>query len=176
MPEMAGRTLHQKTLLQMKYLNVLLMSAFMFTLTTKAQPRKGDLAPELTLPDTQGKTFALSSLRGSVVLLDFWASWCRPCRENSPELVKLYAKFKGQGLQILGVSVDDNPSAWQRAVKVDKMTWPQVIVPAAEKNRVLSTYGVSYIPATFLMDRKGVLQEVDLRGGELEQAIQRLLK
>jgi peroxiredoxin len=173
---MGGRTLHQKTLLQMKYLFVLLSSSFMFTLTSKAQPRKGDPAPELSLPDAQGKALTLSSLRGSVVLLDFWASWCGPCRENSPELVKLYSKYKGQGLQILGVSVDDNRTAWQRAVKTDKMTWPQVIVPAAEKNRVLSTYGVSYIPATFLMDRKGVLQEVDLRSGELEQAIQRLLK
>ena len=160
----------------MKYLFALLLGAFMFTLTSKAQPRKGDPSPELTLPDAQGKALTLSSLRGSVVLLDFWASWCRPCRENSPELVKLYNKFKGQGFQILGVSVDDNRTAWQRAVKADKMTWPQVIVPSAEKNRVLSTYGVSYIPATFLMDRKGVLQEVDLHGVEMEQAIQRLLQ
>ena len=160
----------------MKYLFALLLGAFMFTLTSKAQPRKGDPAPELTLPDVQGKALTLSSLRGSVVLLDFWASWCRPCRENSPELVKLYNKFKGQGFQILGVSVDDNRTAWQRAVKADKITWPQVIVPSAEKNRVLSTYGVSYIPATFLMDRKGVLQEVDLHGVEMEQAIQRLLQ
>ena len=155
---------------------LLLLSTTLLSLATQAQPRKGDPAPELTLPDAQGKAMSLSSMRGSVVLLDFWASWCRPCRENSPELVKLYAKYKGQGLQILGVSVDDNRTAWQKAVKVDKMTWPQVIVPAAEKNRVLSNYGVSYIPATFLMDRKGVLQEVDLHGAELEQAIQRLLK
>lgn len=153
----------------------LLLGSTLLSLTTQAQPRKGDPAPELTLPDAQGKAMSLSSMRGSVVLLDFWASWCRPCRENSPELVKLYAKYKGRGLQILGVSVDDNRTAWQKAVKVDKMTWPQVIVPAAEKNRVLSNYGVSYIPATFLMDRKGVLQEADLHGAELEQAIQRLL-
>lgn len=173
---MGGGTIHQKTLLQMKYLFVLLLSTSMCTLTPKAQPRKGDPAPELILPDAQGKAIALSTLRGSVVLLDFWASWCRPCRENSPELVKLYNKFKGQGFQILGVSVDDYRTSWQRAVKADKMTWPQVIVPSAEKNRVLSTYGVSYIPATFLMDKKGILQEVDLHGAELEQAIQRLLK
>lgn len=173
---MAGGALHQKKLLQMKQLLVLMLSTTLLALTTKAQPRKGDPAPELTLPDAQGKAMSISTMRGSVVLLDFWASWCRPCRENSPELVKLYAKYKGQGLQILGVSVDDNRTAWQKAVKTDKMPWPQVIVPAAEKNRVLSAYGVSYIPATFLMDRKGVLQEVDLHGAELEQAIQRLLK
>lgn len=173
---MAGGTFHQKTLLQMKQILVLIFGTTLLSLSTQAQPRKGDPAPELILPDAQGKATSLSSLRGAVVLLDFWASWCRPCRENSPELVKLYAKYKGQGLQILGVSVDDNRTAWQRAVKTDKMTWPQVIVPASEKNRVLLAYGVSYIPATYLIDRKGVLQEVDLHGGELEQAIRRLLQ
>lgn len=160
----------------MRQLVLCFLSTCLLSLTAGAQPKKGDVAPELTLPDAQGKVMSLSSMRGAVVLLDFWASWCRPCRENSPELVKLYAKYKGQGLQILGVSVDDNRTAWQKAVKTDKMTWPQVIVPAAEKNRVLSNYGVSYIPATFLLDRKGILQEVDLHGGELEQAIQQLLK
>lgn len=160
----------------MRQLVLCFLSAYLLSLTAGAQPKKGDVAPELTLPDAQGKPQSLTSLRGSVVLLDFWASWCKPCRENSPELVRLYSKYKDQGLQILGVSVDDNRTAWQKAVKTDKMTWPQVIVPAAEKNRVLSNYGVSYIPATFLLDRKGILQEVDLHGGELEQAIQQLLK
>lgn len=156
-------------------LMTLLIGAFL-PLISFSQLRKGDKAPALSLPDAQGKPISITSLKGAVVLVDFWASWCRPCRENSPELVKLYAKFKDQGFQILGVSVDDNRTAWQRAVKADKMTWPQVIVPAIEKNRVLSTYGVAYIPATFLIDRNGVLQEVDLHGTELEQAVRRMLK
>jgi peroxiredoxin len=160
----------------MKNLLIIFIIGLLWPLGSAAQLRKGDKAPELKLPDAQGKSVALSSFKGSVVLLDFWASWCGPCRENSPELVKLYATFKGQGFEILGVSVDDNRTAWQRAVKADKMTWPQVIVPASEKNRVLSTYGVSYIPATFLMDRNGVLQEADLHGAELEKAIRRMLK
>lgn len=160
----------------MKNLWVIFIIGSFCPVATIAQPRKGDKAPELILPDAQGKNIAISSFKGSVVLLDFWASWCAPCRENSPELVKLYATFKGQGFQILGVSVDDNRTAWQRAVKADKMTWPQVIVPASAKNRVLSTYGVSYIPATFLMDRNGVLQEADLQGVALEEAVRRLLR
>jgi peroxiredoxin len=160
----------------MKILSVLLAGSLWLPLVSNAQPRKGDKAPELQLPDAQGKKIAISSYKGSVVLLDFWASWCRPCRENSPELVKLYAKYASKGLQIVGVSLDDNRTAWQRAVKADKMTWPQVIVPASEKNRVLSIYGVSYIPATFLMDRNGVLQEADLQGVALEEAVRRLLQ
>jgi peroxiredoxin len=172
----AGWFVHQKKLLQMKNLWIIFIIGSLWPLATVAQPRKGDKAPELRLPDAQGKNIAISSFKGSVVLLDFWASWCGPCRENSPELVKLYATFKGQGFQILGVSVDDNRSVWQRAVKADKMTWPQVIVPASAKNMVLSTYGVSYIPATFLVDRDGVLQEADLHGVALEQAVRRLLQ
>jgi peroxiredoxin len=160
----------------MKNLLLLLIIGALWPSAIHAQLRKGDKAPSLILPDAQGKTIALSSYMGKVVLLDFWASWCKPCRENSPELVRLYSTFKGQGLEILGVSVDDNRTAWQKAVKTDKMTWPQVIVPASDKNRVLSTYGVSYIPATFLMDRNGVLQEADLHGAELEEAIRRMLK
>jgi peroxiredoxin len=160
----------------MKILSVLLVCSSWLPLATSAQPRKGDKAPELVLPDAQGKKIAISSYKGSVVLVDFWASWCKPCRENSPELVKLYAKYASKGLQIVGVSLDDNRTAWQRAVKADKMTWPQVIVPNEDKNRVLSTYGVAYIPATFLMDRNGVLQEADLHGSALEEAVRRLLQ
>lgn len=160
----------------MKNLLLLFVMGGLWPLNISAQPRKGDKAPELRLPDLQGKPLSLSSYKGTVVLLDFWASWCKPCRENSRELVKLYSTFKGQGFEILGISLDDNPTAWQRAVKADKMTWPQVIVPTVEKNRVLSTYGVSYIPATFLMDRNGVLQEADLAGAALEAAVRRLLQ
>ena len=87
-----------------------------------AQPKVGTITPEIALPDANGQTISLSSLKGKVVLLDFWASWCGPCRRSNKETLSLYEQYKDKGFEILGVSIDENKEAWQKAVAQDKMT------------------------------------------------------
>ena len=115
-------------------------------------------APDFTLNDPDGKPFALSSLRGQYVILDFWASWCKPCRNSIPGMKELYAKYHDKGVEILGVSDDSKEESWKKALEEEQMPWPQVIDEFPVKNkpaRVGSLYGVHYIPSYFLLDKEG---------------------
>src|ERR1700730_240336 len=87
----------------------------------------GQTAADLSLPDLNGRTVSLSELKGKVVLIDFWASWCGPCRHNNPHLVKLYNKYHNRGLEIFGVSLDEDADSWKKAVSHDKLVWIQVL-------------------------------------------------
>src|SRR5918993_342039 len=89
--------------------------------------KAGMAAPEISLPGVNDTTISLSSLKGKVVLVDFWASWCLPCRKNNPELVRVYEKFKSQGFEILGVSIDQKKNDWLNAIRKDGLLWPQVV-------------------------------------------------
>lgn len=140
-----------------------------------AQIKKGMPAPEIKLNDIDGQTTTLSSYKGKVVLLDFWASWCMPCRKNNPNLVALYKKFKGAGFEILGVSIDENNVAWKKAIEKDGLTWKQVVDNAGWNATSTLDYGVEGIPASFLIDRNGVIKGVNLEGRELEGAVKKLL-
>jgi thiol-disulfide isomerase/thioredoxin len=141
-----------------------------------AQIKTGQPAPELSLPDGNGNPVQLSSLVGSVVLIDFWASWCGPCRMNNPHLVKLYGKYHNKGLEILGISLDNNSQAWKAAIGQDGIRWPQVIDIKGWDAASAATYGVNSIPASFLLDRNGVIRAVNLVGWRLESKIKTLLK
>ena len=141
-----------------------------------AQLRKGQEAPAITLPNMQDSMVSLSSFKGKVVLLDFWASWCGPCRRSNPGLVKLYKEFKDQGLEMIGVSVDQGKMAWLDAVKEDKLPYLQLIDSRGSKSEVLDSYGIQVIPTQFLIDKEGYLREMDLRSGALRTAIKKLLK
>ncbi len=149
--------------------------AVFFFKTTHAQPRQGQLAAEIALLSTTGDTLRLSSLKGKVVLLDFWASWCGPCRIANKGLAKLYPKFKDKGFEIFAVSLDSDKGNWRNAIKIDKVSWMQVIDPGGWNAPTASTWGIMALPTSYLIDREGRLIAMDLHGKELEKALKELI-
>lgn len=135
----------------------------------------GQQAPDFTLNSPEGKPVALSSLRGKYVLIDFWASWCGPCRMENPNVVRMYDKFKSKGFDIYGVSLDDNEKAWKTAIERDKLGWLHGSELKKWKSDVAQTYGVNAIPATFLLDKEGKIIAKNLRGAALENKLTELL-
>ena len=152
-----------------------LLLLFLCSLPIAAQIKRSQPAPDFNLPDPSGKMHALSSLKGTVVLVDFWASWCIPCRFNNPSLVKLYAKYGQQGFQIVGISLDKDRAAWQKAIKSDKLTWTQLLDDANNQQSPTLVYGVSAIPTTFLIDKVGVVRAANLHGRELDAMVSKLI-
>ena len=150
-------------------------SAIVFFKTANAQPHQGEMAQEIALPSVSGDTIHLSSLKGKVVLLDFWASWCGPCRSSNKELTKLYPKYKNKGFEILGVSLDDELSKWKTAIAKDKITWLQVNEPGGWDAKTAAMWNISAIPTSFLIDKEGKLIAMDLTGKELEKALKYLI-
>jgi peroxiredoxin len=132
-------------------------------------------APEITLQDTAGKLFSLSSLRGKVVLIDFWASWCRPCRVENPNMVKLYQNYKQYGFDILGVSLDQSKDNWVGAIEKDGLIWNHVSDLKGWQSAAGAAYGVRSIPFTVLVDKKGNIIAKGLRGQALEEKIREVL-
>ncbi|NIJ51116.1 TlpA disulfide reductase family protein [Dyadobacter arcticus] len=135
----------------------------------------GEVAPDFTLNSPEGQPVALSSLRGKFVLIDFWASWCGPCRMENPNVVRMYDKFKDKGFDIYGVSLDDNEKAWKTAISRDNLKWQHGSELKKWKSGVAQAYGVNAIPATFLIDKDGKIIAKDLRGPALESKLTELL-
>jgi len=136
----------------------------------------GQKAPDFTLTTPDGKQLALSSLKGKYVLIDFWASWCGPCRQENPNVVKTYLEFKDKGFEILGVSLDTERANWLAAIEKDKLTWKHVSDLQGWKSSAASLYGVTGIPHTVLIDKQGVIIAKNLRGEALRAKISELLK
>ena len=136
---------------------------------------EGSPAPELVLPQANGSNLALSSLRGKYVLIDFWASWCGPCRKENPAVVALYNRYKGKGFEIYGVSLDDSKEMWLAAVAKDGLPWPQVCDLKGGASPAAATYNVTTIPSTFLLDKNGKIIARDLRGETLATTLAHLL-
>lgn len=143
------------------------------TLDAQAQNAAvGGVAPEITQPNPEGVNIPLSSLRGKVVLIDFWASWCGPCRVENPNVVATYKKYKDQGFTIYSVSLDDNMQAWKNAIEADGLVWPNHVSDLKGWNSApAEKYGVGAIPATFLIDESGVIIAKNLRGAALENKL-----
>jgi peroxiredoxin len=135
----------------------------------------GSMAPDFSQNDANGNPVSLSSFRGKYVLLDFWASWCQPCRVENPNIVKAYKNFKDKGFDILGVSLDQDGAAWAKAIADDKLTWNHVSDLKYWNNDVAQLYSIRSIPASFLLDPEGKIIAKDLRGDALEAKLKELM-
>ncbi len=153
-----------------------LLTATSFT-NPSGTPEAGQKAPEIALPSPDGKIIKLSSLKGKVVLLDFWASWCGPCRKANPNVVKLYEKYKNQGFTVYSVSLDQSKQKWQQAITKDGLSWENHVSDLKFwYSKAAEDYGIEAIPATFLIGKDGVILDTDLHGNSLETAVKKALK
>lgn len=136
------------------------------------QPTVGQTVPDIKLPDVKGKKIELNSLKGKVVVLDFWASWCGPCRRSMPDLKAIYQKYKDKGLEVYAVSLDTEKKDWEKAIGEDATTWLHVI---DIDNAVAKKWQIEYIPNTYLIDKTGKVVSVNANHNALEQQIGKLL-
>jgi len=141
----------------------------------KSNAEVGNTAPAFSANTPAGKTFSLKEAMGKVTIIDFWASWCKPCRMENPNVVAMYNELHSKGLNIIGVSLDDDAKKWNTAIAADKLTWNHVSNLKGWEEPIAAQYGVESIPATFILDANGKIVAKDLRGAELKAKVAELL-
>jgi thiol-disulfide isomerase/thioredoxin len=141
----------------------------------KSQTAYNSYDLEIALPSLDGDTIRLSDQQGKVILVDFWASWCGPCRISNRYLVKLYDKYREKGFEIFGVSLDQNIKAWERAVKKDKIKWLQVIDRGGWQSKTAMHWNIYQLPTSYLIDKDGRLIARDPEVQDLEKILKELL-
>ncbi len=142
----------------------------------KSLPKIGGIAPDITMADTSGKAFSLSMLRGKYVLVDFWASWCGPCREENPNVVNAYQEFKNKNFTVLGVSLDKQKAEWTKAIEEDHLTWYHISDLKYWSSAAVAPYGIEGIPYNVLLDPQGKIIAMNLRGNDLKIKLSKLIK
>lgn len=136
----------------------------------------GKQAPEISLPDTEGRNISLSSYKGKYVLVDFWASWCVPCRHENPNVVEAYNKFRNKNFTILGVSLDMKKESWKKAIVDDNLNWAHISDLQQWSSVVVPLYGIQGIPFNVLVDPNGIVIAENLRGSDLQQKLAEVLR
>jgi peroxiredoxin len=142
----------------------------------KSLPKIGGMAPDITMPDTSGKAFSLSMLRGKYVLVDFWASWCGPCRGENPNVVKAYQEFKNKNFTVLGVSLDKQKAEWTKAIEEDNLSWYHISDLKYWNSAAVAPYGIEGIPYNVLLDPQGKIIAMNLRENDLQIKLRELIK
>lgn len=144
-------------------------------ITLNKNVKIGDKYANFLQQDKYGKSINLSDFGGKIILLEFWGSWCGPCREGNPQLVKIYNDFNDKGFEILGVAAETNKEQWLKAIDTDKLPWTNVTDLNGDKNKAALIYGVSYYPTNFLIDRTGTIIAKDLSGEKLREQLLKIL-
>jgi peroxiredoxin len=162
-------------MINLKKFSLFVVLIMLLSKKDEAQASYGKNAMEISLPAMNGDTIKLSSLKGKVVLLDFWASWCGPCRVSNKYLVKLYDKYKTKGFEIFSVSIDEDKKDWLKAIKRDKITWLQVNDNKGWYGKTPTSWNIYQIPTSYLIDKDGRLVGMDVEGKELELMLKDLL-
>jgi peroxiredoxin len=152
------------------------VTAFLVRMAKLRSVQVGQVAPDFTMPTIDGKEIKLSSLRGKYVMLDFWASWCQPCRQENPNVVKAYNKYKDRNFTILGISLDKDPIAWKQAVIADGLTWAHASELKDFESPTVRNYQIEGIPASFILDPAGKIIAKNLRGEELDMFLNKTLR
>jgi peroxiredoxin len=143
---------------------------------TSSSPSIGSMAPDFTMNDTEGKPFKLSQLKGKYVLVDFWASWCGPCRGENPNVVAAYNQYKDKNFTVLGVSLDEDKDKWLKAIQSDNLSWKQVSDLKGWQNATVKLYGYDGIPYNVLLDPQGKIIATSLRESALQNKLAEVLK
>ena len=165
----------KKKMLQMSRL-LLIILILLGSVSVNAQLKIGEGVPEIELMSKADTMVTLSSFRGKVVLVDFWASWCGPCRAANPYVQKLYKKYKESGFEVFAVSLDVNKPLWLKAIRKDRLTYTQVLDSDGWLSKVAEQYYVDALPTNFLLDRAGNIVAINIEGKELFDKVKELVK
>ncbi len=156
-----------------KIIAPIVLFLFLFVTAIQAQPKIGEAAKEIALKNPMGVEERLTNYKGKIVLVDFWASWCLPCRRSNRELQSLYSKYKDKGFEIFGISLDQKIADWKNAISTDRITWKQVSEMGGWDAPVALAWGVEQLPSSFLLGKDGKIIAINPTKDEIEKHLKK---